>query len=82
MLIHLSLVRAHKIQVAELQATVADLKAQQVMQQATATQSAERSMHSNFPQFHRQRRSLDSVSFGWFAVCCQFHVFDSSCCLD
>jgi hypothetical protein len=44
----LSLVTAHKIQVAELQATVADLKAQQVMQQATATQSAEQQNAQQF----------------------------------
>jgi hypothetical protein len=52
-------VRAHKIQVAELQATVADSKAQQVIAASYVDP-----MHNHFPQFHRQRRSLDFVSLG------------------
>jgi hypothetical protein len=46
---HYSLVRARKIQVDEPHATVADLKAQQVIAASNGSR-----MHNNFPQFHRQ----------------------------
>jgi hypothetical protein len=68
-LYHISRTTNSILAVAELQATVADLKAQQVIAASNGSR-----MHNNFPQFHRQRRSfwilLASVSCRLLLISC------------